>query len=183
MALLLATGSLLWPAIQPDEGRAPGIRHERQDTFTVVGIRVRTTNAREAGPDGEIPKLWGRAMQNGILDRIPDRADKNIIVVNSDYATDEHGEYDYTLGVRVTRADTLPEGFVAKVIVPGEYAIVRSGQGPPAQVVPAVWQRIWKMTPDQLGGHRAYKTDFEVYPQGGDPQNIQMEVYLGLRPR
>ena len=121
-------------------------------------------------------------MKDGIFDRIPDRADKNIVVVNSDYASDEHGEYDYTLGVRVTRADRAPEGFVAKIIVPGEYAVIRSQAGPPSQVVPALWQRIWKMTPDQLGGHRAYKTDFEVYPPGSDPQNVQMEVHLGLKP-
>lgn len=74
---------------------------------------------------------YGSALlKDEIFNRIPDRADQNIVVVNSDYASNEHGEYDYTLGVRVTRANRAPEGFVAKIIVPGEYAIIRSQAGP-----------------------------------------------------
>jgi predicted transcriptional regulator YdeE len=116
------------------------------------------------------------------LKSIKGRADENIVVVNSDYASDENGEYDYTLGVHVHSADEIPKGFVAKSIEPGNYAVVQSEKGPPSQVVPAVWKRIWRMTPDALGGQRAYRTDFEVYPPSTDPQSVQIEVHLGLRP-
>jgi predicted transcriptional regulator YdeE len=155
---------------------------ENIDGFTVAGVMVRTNNARETGPGGEIPKLWARAMQQGLLERVPNRADKDIVVVNSDYASDEHGDYDYTLGVRVTSAEKLPAGFVVKHVQPGRYAVLQSEQGPPSQVVPSLWQKIWEMTPEELGGQRTYKTDFEVYPAVADPQNVRMEVHLGLKP-
>jgi predicted transcriptional regulator YdeE len=33
----------------------------------------------------------------------------------------------------------------------------------------------------QLGGKRAYKTDFEVYDQrAGNPQDSQIDVYVGV---
>src|SRR5664279_4392786 len=44
------------------------------DGFEVIGIAVRTNNAKEGGPDGVIPKLWQRVMQEHVLDRVPDKA-------------------------------------------------------------------------------------------------------------
>jgi predicted transcriptional regulator YdeE len=182
ISLLLAGAILIASLARRGEAGASNVRTEDTDGFTVVGIVVRTNNARETGAEGEIPKLWARAMQQGLLDQIPNRADKNMMVVNSDYASDEHGDYDYTLGVRVTSAEPVPVGFVVKRIQPGRYAVLRSEQGPPSQVVPRLWQKIWKMTPEELGGRRAYQTDFEVYAPPADPQNIEMEVHLGLKP-
>src|SRR6202011_4792984 len=94
-SLLLMFASLLWPFAQVQGGSASAVRNENQEGFTVVGISVRATNEREARPGGEIPKMWARVMSEGMLDSIPNRADKNIVVVNSGYASDEHGEYDY----------------------------------------------------------------------------------------
>ncbi len=164
------------------EGGAAPMRNEHQDGFAVVGVSVRTINSREAGSEGEIPKLWSRVMQQGLLDRIPNRADQNIVVVNSGYASDEKGEYDYTIGVRVQKAANVPDGFVTKLISPGQYSVIRSELGSPSVVVPGVWRHIWKMSPQELGGRRAFRTDFEVYPPTSDPQKVQIEVHIGLGP-
>ena len=55
-----------------------------------------------------------------------------------------------------------------------------SEPGPPAEVVPALWRRVWKMTPGELGGRRAFRSDYEIYPGSGDPQKTAVELHLGL---
>lgn len=178
LPLVLLSTAVFWPA---GESGAQAVQHEDQESFTVVGWTVRTSNTREAGPDGAIPQLWGNAMQEGVFNRIPDRADDDLVVVYSGYASDEHGEYDYTLGVRAKKGAAVPEGLVARTIAAGPYVVVQSEKGAPPVIVPAVWKRIWSMTPQELGGHRAYMTDFEVYPAGSGTHEAQIEVHLGLK--
>src|SRR5438105_2947626 len=67
----------------------------RQAEFTVVGIAVRTSNAREAAADGVIGKQWERFMKEGILAKIPNKLDAAIVAVYTDYASDKDGEYTY----------------------------------------------------------------------------------------
>lgn len=160
---------------------SPAIRHENQDGFTVIGLTTRTTNAREAGPDGQIKKLWVR-YAHGALARIPERADENLVVVYSGYTSDEHGEYDYTLGLRVKDGTVAPTGFVARYVEPGPYAVLLSDPGLAPEVVPALWRKIWTLTPADLGGRRAYATDFEIYPPGQQEDETTVAIHLGLKP-
>jgi predicted transcriptional regulator YdeE len=38
------------------------------------------------------------------------------------------------------------------------------------------------MSPEELGGIRAFQTDYEIYDQrAADPANAQIDVYIGLR--
>ncbi|CDZ80123.1 hypothetical protein BN1013_00628 [Candidatus Rubidus massiliensis] len=49
-------------------------------------------------------------------------------------------------------------------------------------VIVNAWEEIWEMTPKQLGGHRSYKTDFEVYDERAtDHKNIVLDLYIGLQ--
>jgi predicted transcriptional regulator YdeE len=185
--ILAATGFAQSPAAPapsqtasaPTASGAPKI--EDRNAFIVVGITVRTNNAKEASGQGEIPQLWQNAMQNNTLDAVPNKADDSLIVVYSDYATDNTGDYNYTLGYRVTSADKIPAGMVSKTVHAGKYAVLTSEQGAPQQVVPALWQRINTMTPQQLGGARAYESDFETYGNIVDWGNMQMTAHIGLK--
>jgi predicted transcriptional regulator YdeE len=154
---------------------------EDQDSFIVVGVTVRTNNTKEATGQGDIPGLWQSAIQNGTLETIPNKTGDGMVVVYSDYATDNTGDYNYTLGYRVTSADKVPDGMVARTIHAGKYSVVASEAGPPQEVIPALWQRIAQMTPQQLGGARAYQTDFETYGSIVDWGNVQMSAHLGLK--
>ncbi|MGA8529359.1 MAG: GyrI-like domain-containing protein [Acidobacteriaceae bacterium] len=160
---------------------APAVQNQQQDTFTVVGLTVRTTNDREAGGQGMIPQLWQSVMEGDKLSQVPNRVNDDLVVVYSDYASDSTGEYNYTLGVRVSSADKVADGFVARRIQAGKYAVIHSDQGPPQEVIPALWQKISAMTPQQLGGARAYRTDFETYPDITDWGSIQMTAHIGLK--
>jgi predicted transcriptional regulator YdeE len=154
---------------------------ENQESFTVVGLTVRTNNAAEAGGQGQIPALWQNAMTNGQLEQIPNRVGEGYVVVYSDFATDHGGEYNYTLGVRVSSADNLPAGMVKRTVAAGKYAIFQSEQGAPQDVIPALWQHINSLSPQQMGGDRAYQTDFETYGNFTDPNSMQVTAHIGLR--
>jgi predicted transcriptional regulator YdeE len=149
------------------------------DSFWMVGLETRTSNAREATPDGEIPKLWKQLYQDGILDHIPNRGDSHVFAVYSDYENGKDGAYTYTLGAKVTAIDKLPDGLSAKKIVSGDYGMFTAADGPVPQIVVGLWKQIWSLESGPL--HRAYHTDFESYPERQDPQNGSVDIYIGLK--
>jgi len=169
------------PAATPAPAAPATPKVEDQDSFIVVGVTVRTNNTKEATGQGDIPGLWQSAIQNSTLETIPNKTGDGMVVVYSDYATDNTGDYNYTLGYRVTSADKVPDGMVARTVRAGKYSVVASETGPPQEVIPALWQRIAQMTPQQLGGARAYQTDFETYGAIVDWGNMQTTAHLGLK--
>jgi predicted transcriptional regulator YdeE len=150
--------------------------------FFVVGIADRTTNSREASGNGIIGKQWNRLFADRVLDQIPNREDFGIVAVYTDYAGDHTGEYTFLLGSRVRDLSRIPEGMMAKRVPSGKYAVVTTDRGPVAPVVISAWQKIWSLTPEQLGGRRAFRTDYELYDERAtDPQNSQVDIYIGLK--
>lgn len=151
------------------------------DSFTVIGLQTRTTNAREA-TDSAIGKLWGRFATENILDRIPHRVDAHMVAVYSDYETDKDGPYTYTLGAKVGSARDIPPGMVSVKVISGDYAMFTAQGGAPPQMTVDLWKRIWSLEkPGPL--HRAYKTDFEVHYDGlrAQPPDTHIDVYIGLQ--
>jgi len=173
--LVLTSPSILGETAMP--------KKVHQDGFSVVGIEVRTSNAKEMTGEGAIPKQWQKFFQDGIQQKIPDKVDRTIYAVYSDYASDRNGEYSFLIGVKVNPNATAPAGMVLKKIPSGEYAVITSDQGPVGKVVPAAWQQIWSLEDKhQLGGTRAYHADFEVHDQRSiDPQSSQVDVCVGLK--
>ena len=150
--------------------------------FTVVGISARTSNAREMTANGLIGPIWGRLMQDGLLAKIPNKADSNIVAVYTDYASDHNGEYTYVLGARVTSDADVPAGMVARHIPGGKYAVFTSEKGPAPKVVPGLWMKINSLPQGSVGTERVYRADFEIYDKRAtDPQNLQMDAYIGIK--
>jgi predicted transcriptional regulator YdeE len=153
-----------------------------KEGFTVIGISARTSNAKEVTEEGVIGKMWARLFQEGVLAKIPNKADPNIVVVYSDYASDHNGEYTYVLGARVTSDAEVPAGMVAKKIPAQKFAVFTSEKGPAQKVVPQVWMKINSLPQTAVGGDRRYKADFEVYDErAADAENLQMDVYVGIK--
>jgi len=144
------------------------------EPFTVVGIAARTSNAREATGSGAIGAMWTRLQTEGFLSRIPHRTDDHVIAVYYDYENGKDGEYGYLLGARVSSANSIPAGMIAKKVESGTYAMFTEEGGPPAQMTVNLWKHIWSLEkPGEL--ERAYKTDYEVhYP------NARVDVCVGL---
>jgi predicted transcriptional regulator YdeE len=154
----------------------------QQDAFSVAGIEVRTSNAKEAA-SGVIGKQWQKFFQDGVLQKISTKIGDNIYAVYSDYAGDHYGEYSFLIGAKVPNGSPVPAGLVLKTVPAGRYAVLTTGKGQVAKVVIAAWQQVWTMEEKhQLGGPRAYKSDFELYDQRSeDPQNSQVDLYIGLK--
>jgi predicted transcriptional regulator YdeE len=172
---------LFAPAAIPGD-RTMNPKVVQQAAFTVVGIAVRTSNTKEMTADGVIGKQWGRFMAEDLLAKIPNRADKEIVVVYTDYASDHDGEYTFLLGARVTSDAGVRAGMVAKKIPAGRYAVFTSENGPAAKVVPELWMRINSLPKSAVGGDRVYGADFEIYDaRASDPRNSQVDVYVGIR--
>jgi len=87
-----------------------------------------------------------------------------VFALYSGYASDASGPYDFTIGVQAPVDAPLPPGFYRRTVEANRYARVVSGPGPAARVVFEAWQRVWSATDPELGGRRAFRTDFERYP-------------------
>jgi predicted transcriptional regulator YdeE len=161
------------------------VKHEQIPGFSIIGVAVRTNNANEMNHSGKIGALWQRFMQDQMAAKIPGRIDNHLVTVLTDYQSDQSGDYTYILGAKVeakvASTDHVPEGMVAKQVPAGTYAVFQSETGVPADVVPRLWQRIWATSPQEMGGKRSFRTDFELYGSGGDPQHVQVQVYIGLQ--
>jgi len=155
---------------------------EESPAFYVIGMPVRTNNTQEMAGNGKIGELWQEFIQWQIAGTIPQKAGNEILAVYSDYESDETGAYTYLLGVRVHSVNDVPPGLISQHVPAGRYAAITSEVGPVTQVVPKLWQRIWSMPAEELGGQRAFQIDYEVYGQAAsNPENAQVTVFLGLK--
>lgn len=179
--IVLAACSIL----APSEGKKETDKNPRevhQEEFIVVGIAVRTSNAKEITSEGAIGKQWERLMREGLLATIPNKVDGSIMALYTDYASDKDGEYTFVLGARVTKAENIPAGMVAKKVPGGRYAVFTSQKGPVEKVVVETWQRVWATPKNALGGERTYKADFEIYDQRAhNPANAVVDLYVAVR--
>ncbi|MDE3196232.1 MAG: effector binding domain-containing protein [Acidobacteriota bacterium] len=145
------------------------------ESFPVTGILARTSNAREATSDGAIGKIWARFIREGLAEKIPHRVSSDPMAFYSNYASDEHGEYDFLLGARVTAVSIpLPDGMVVRNTPASRFAVFEADTGPPPKVVPELWRKIWAepRTPEYA---RSYRGDFELY-RAGAPAKIYIAV-------
>ncbi len=151
------------------------------EQFTVVGISARTSNRAEMA-GGIIGKQWQRFMSEGLLQQIPNRVDENMISLYTDYESDVNGEYTFVIGAKVRTIDQLPTGMHPFDVPAGRYAKFTSDQGTVSNVVIGTWRHIWSATPEQLGGARAYKADYEVYDERAkDPNEAIVDVFVGIK--
>jgi predicted transcriptional regulator YdeE len=154
----------------------------QQKGFLVAGISARTNNAAEMSGRGKIGSLWQTFLQTNLAATIPNKLDSNLIAVYSNYESDHTGDFTFHLGAAISSIDNLPSGLSAVDVSAGRYAVITSDSGPVTQVVPAVWQRIWSMSPEELGGRRAFAVDYELYDhRAADPQNTQVDVHISIR--
>jgi predicted transcriptional regulator YdeE len=181
IALVTAVWSIVgFSEIQKDTDMNP--KAVQRDGFTVVGIAVRTSNAEQMTPARPIGKQWERLMGEGLLAAIPNKEDGKIVAVYLEYTSDKDGEYTYLLGARVTKAENLPTGMVAKKVPAGRYAVFTSERGPVQKVIVDLWRRVWATPKNELGGDRTYKADFEVYDERArNPTDAVVDLFIGIR--
>jgi predicted transcriptional regulator YdeE len=150
----------------------------------LVGLTIRTNNANEFNPQtAKIGKFVQRYWQEGLAEKISNRKNSGVTFsAYTDYASDEHGDYTYFIGEEVSNNSSLPSGFESIIIPAGKYQKFTTMPGKMPEVVIEAWQKIWKMSQEQLGGQRNYQTDFEVYDQRAcDINNSILDIYIGIK--
>jgi predicted transcriptional regulator YdeE len=182
-ALCLAGLTIVLTLMSIATGDTMGPRIVDQKEFSIIGIEARTNNVKEMTGDGVIPKQWEKFIKEGILQKISNKADPTIFVVYTDYASNRNGDYTYVIGAKVSDVSTVPPGMVVEKVPTGRYAVLTSAKGQVQKIVPEAWRQIWSLEDkSQLGGPRAYKTDFEVYDQRSqNPQDSQVDLYIGIK--
>jgi predicted transcriptional regulator YdeE len=181
-SLILACGLLL--AMESKDRENASATPKQEDPFWVAGYSIRTNNADEISGRGRIGNLWRRFIQHNLAASLPNRVDQSLVVVYSDYGSDERGEYGYLLGARVSSIEHLRPQMSYRKIVAGPYAVFTTSVGPRVLALQAAWQSIWSSSPAELGGQRAFLTDYELYDRrSADPDHAQIEIHIGLRAR
>ncbi len=150
----------------------------------LVGITAHTSNALEMNPEtakigATMQKFFAGDMQAQIMER---KNPGTVFAVYTGYESDEHGKYTYFLGEEVNDFENIPQGFEMLTILPQTYVKFTSNPGQMPAVCIDMWQNIWKMSSDDLGGKRAYIADFEVYDQRSqNPEQAVLDIYIGVR--
>lgn len=146
------------------------IKHQNEKLF--IGLELRTNNEECSSA---MPAHKDRFFKENILAIIPNKINKNILALYTDYEGDYTKPYSWILGCEVFSLEDIPEGLVGKVIAESKYAVFTThGEFPQGLI--AVWQDVWKS-----GLQRLYTNDFEVYRSDFDPQrNPQVQVYIAI---
>ena len=155
-------------------------KHLQLQSFTLVGIQTRTCNADEMQP--ETAKI-GLMMQTywGLSDAILHKAQPGLTyAVYTDYDSDEHGDYTYFIGTKVSSLENQDLSQFQVLDIPcSDYLILTPDAGAMPGVVIKAWQTIWSR-PD-LRAQRAYQADFEIYDERAqDPNNATLDIYLSV---
>jgi predicted transcriptional regulator YdeE len=149
----------------------------------LVGISVRTNNKQEIDKlNGNIFPCIQKYFHQGLAEKISNKKKQGTtFCAYTDYESDLDGDYTYFIGEEVSSFDVVPEGFQTLVIPEQKYTKFTNGPAPMPDVIIDVWTKVWEMSSEEMGGKRAYKTDFEIYDErAADHQNIILDLYIGI---
>jgi len=147
-------------------------------SFTVLGLRTRTTNALETdAATARIPGLWHRWFAGGgaaqLSGSAPHAASYGLYHA---YESDHRGAYDLVVGAAMPSTATPPPGFT-RVDVPAAPYLVFRGIGARPAIVIQTWATVWEYFANHSDVRRAYTMDFERYdPAQGD----QVDIYIAI---
>ncbi|MEJ5049481.1 GyrI-like domain-containing protein [Chryseobacterium culicis] len=146
------------------------------EPFKVIGISVRTTNENgQAGKD--IPVLWEKMISEDILNAIPNKVDRTIYSIYTDYEKDHTRPYTTVLGCKVENLDTIPEGMVGYSFEGGAYVKFTAKGDLSKDLVINEWMEIWQM---DLG--RIFTADFEIYGEKAqNPSDAEVDILIAVK--
>ena len=150
------------------------------DEFSVMGIEVSTSPAREADRrTARLPQLWGVFFSQDIAGKIPHAKDRNEhLGLYSDYDQDpkspNFGSYAAIAGCEVTEVEEVPEGMVAMTVPAGHYLLFEA-KGPMPETLIQTWEEITRFFEATSQYVRAYTVDFDLYRKD-EPETVEIFV-------
>lgn len=154
----------------------------------LAGITARTSNELEFNPQtNQIGKTFVKycAQDQAVLHSLVETNKANLYALYTEYESNEHGPYTFFVGQEIKSAERVDELRKAGLHVyhtrEQKYAKFVSETGPMPDVCIALWQKIWSLSEQDLGGKRSYGTDFEIYHTDSfNPTSASVEIYIGI---
>ena len=141
--------------------------------FNMIGIGIRTSNQNFMQ---EVPPLWQRFNMENLAEQIPNRLDRDILVLYTDYEDNYTKPFTYIIGCRVANLRQIPTQMMSRAVPAADYAVYTS-KGKMPDFMIKTWQQI-RLADSEL--ERTYLYDFEIYGEKSrDRDNTEIEVYLG----
>lgn len=140
----------------------------------VIGIKVVSVNA--AVPTAaEVEKTWEKFIAEDIFNKIPQKANTNIVVLRYDYEGDKEKTFHCIIGCEVVSFASVPDGMEAKEIHASTYA-----QFPVKGIYPQSLISTWESIA-QSALKRSYAADFELYKtDNGLPKHDEISIFVSL---
>ena len=144
------------------------------DSFYVIGISVRTTNANGKSLK-DIGELFGRFMSENLIQKISNKLNSDIYCIYTEYESDFNAPYTTLIGCRVSSIEDIPEGFISKIIPASKYQVYKS-TGNLSETLGKTWEGIWSSEID-----RRYSADFDIYGEKAmDFSNGEVDSYVSV---
>jgi predicted transcriptional regulator YdeE len=154
------------------------------DEIKLVGLTARTNNKNEMNPKtSKIGESAGSYWHNQIANHIMHRINPGVTyAVYTEFESDEHGDYTYFIGEKVSSIENQDlSQFKTLIIPPSQYQKFTTKPGKMPDVVISAWQEIWSMKKSDFAGRRKYIADFEIYDQkAADLNNAVIDIYIGI---
>lgn len=148
----------------------------QKEAFKVIGIKVRTTNENGQAAN-DIPKLWGKFMEENIAMKIPNKTDESVLCIYTNYEKDHTKPYDTILGCKVSSLDEIPNGMIGQEFKNANYTQFEAKGNLTKGVVYNSWLEIWQKDLD-----RTFTADFEVYgAKAQDPTNAELDIFVAVK--
>lgn len=146
------------------------------EPFKVIGIAVRTTNEDDQAAK-DIPVLWEKFMQENVLENIPNKIDKTIYSIYTDYEKDHTKPYTTLLGCKVESLDHIPEGMIGKAFEGGDYIQFTAKGNLKEGLVINEWLKIWNMDLPRI-----FTADFERYGEKAqNPSDAEVDILIAVK--
>ncbi len=149
-----------------------------KDAFAVIGIELRTTT-KDGRNFAEIPRFWQQVMEQGQIDRIPDRQSPDAILgICMDFDAD--GSFSYIIGAEVTATERTPDDMVMRTIPAGRYAVFTAHGKMPDAIQQTTRSIYSEWLPNSPYRHAGF-ADYELYDaRFEDPDDPLIEIYVSI---
>ena len=141
------------------------------EKFYVAGITTRTNNVTELNEEtAQIPQLWQRYVDENIEGKTFNKS-KSLAMygVYNKYEKDVNSDYDYTIGVEVTKPKNA-------IVIEDKKYLVFSKQGELPMIVTDLWEEIWDYFAKNDEYERAFEIDFEKFTN-----EDEIEIYVSIK--
>ena len=146
------------------------------EPFMIIGISVRTTNENNQAAR-DIANLWGKFINDKILEAIPNKIDNTIYSIYTDYESDHTKPYTTILGCRVDNLNDIPNEMIGKAFDGGNYVKLSAKGDLIKGLIINKWIEIWKMNIN-----RAFTADFEVFGEKAqNPSDAEIDFLIAVK--